>query len=425
MENKNRIEIEEIYIRSNSVQYSYYIEGDWKKYFSDKHKLEISYSLDVSAVPESVLVVPFLCNMLPIAWLCDAEVCTKVIDKDFYGHLEQVKEGYRKMYPMFSFQGKIQAEPEENIPPVHKKESACFFSGGADAYTTLFRHMEERPVLMTIWGADIKLTDEKGWKKVKTHTIHAAKEHGLDTVFIKSSFRQMINEAELNGLVKNSGDGWWHGFQHGIAIIGHAAPISYVFGLKNVYIASSYPEKMKGKYTCASDPSIDNYVYYCGCRTIHDGYEMDRQEKVRFLVLQNKEHDWNYDLRVCWESSGGGNCCRCEKCYRTVLEIVSEGGNPNECGFRWGDEDIKRCKNDMKHKIIQPQFNINQFYPPIQEAMERNQERINGYEKYGWLLRMDFDKFNDTPIKKLRQNFFVRKMSGLLRRILAFGKASH
>lgn len=79
----------------------------------------------------------------------------------------------------------------------------------------------------------------------------------------------------------------------------------------------------------------------------------------------------------------------------------------------------------MKHKIIQPQFNINQFYPPIQEAMERNQERINGYEKYGWLLRMDFDKFNDTPIKKLRQNFFVRKMSGLLRRILAFGKASH
>ena len=326
------------------------------------------------------------------------------------------------MYPMFSFQGKIQAELEENLPPVHKKESACFFSGGVDAYTTLFRHMEEHPVLMTIWGADIKLTDEKGWKKVKTHTIHAAKEHGLDTVFIKSSFRKMVNEAELDGLVKNGGEGWWHGFQHGIAIIGHAAPISYVLGLKNVYIASSYPEKMKGKYTCASDPSIDNHVYYCGCHTVHDGYELDRQEKVRYLISQKKEHDWNYDLRVCWESLGGGNCCRCEKCYRTVLEIVSEGGNPNECGFRWGEEDIKRCKNDMKHKIIQPQFNINQFYPPIQEAMKRNKDVIDGFKKYDWLLRMDFDKFNDTPIKKLRQNFFVRKSLGLSRRILAWGK---
>ncbi len=420
MGTKNKIEVTEIFVRENTVSYSYRIEGDWIKYFCLENKLEISYSSPVATVPESVLVIPFLCNVLPIAWLCDAQVCTKEIDKDFYENLERVKDGYRMMYPMLSFEGEIQAEITENIP-IHKNESACFFSGGVDAYTTLFRHMEEQPALITIWGADVKLADEKGWQKVKTHTINTAEEFGLDTVFIKSNFRQMINESGLCALVKDSGDNWWHGFQHGIAIIGHAALISYVYGIKFIYIASSYPEKMKGKYTCASDPAIDNHIHYCGCHTVHDGYELDRQEKVRYLVSQKKDYGRNYDLRVCWESMGGGNCCHCEKCYRTILEIVSEGGNPNECGFLWGDDDIKRCKKDMQHKIIQPKFNIDQFYPSIQEAMEKNKDLIDGYKKYDWLLQMDFNKFNDTPIKKLRQNFFVRKTIGLCRRILAWG----
>ncbi len=418
----NRIELNKIFVQNNTVQYTYHVEGDWKKYFYPEKKLKISYSVDISAASESVLAIPFLCNILPIAWLCDAEICIDVIDKYFYEHIEQIKDGYRTMYPMFSFKGKIQAETEKNAPLVKEKKSACFFSGGVDAYTTLFRHMEEQPVLITIWGADIKLTDEKGWHKVKTHVESVAKEYGLDSVFIKSSFRQMVNESELDRLVKKSGDGWWHGFQCGISIIGHAAPVAHRYGLKYVYIASSFPEKMKGQYTCASDPLIDNHVHYCGCDTVHDGYELDRQEKARYLISQKTAFKRKYDLRVCWESSGGGNCCRCEKCYRTILEIVSEGGNPNECWFQWGDKEMKRCKKDMENKIVQSQFNLDQFYPPIQDALKRNKDRIDGYEKYGWLLQMDFNKFNDAPMKKLRQNFFVRKFFGLLRRISAFSR---
>ena len=158
----NRIELNKIFVQNNTVQYTYHVEGDWKKYFYPEKKLKISYSVDISAASESVLAIPFLCNILPIAWLCDAEICIDVIDKYFYEHIEQIKDGYRTMYPMFSFKGKIQAETEKNAPLVKEKKSACFFSGGVDAYTTLFRHMEEQPVLITIWGADIKLTDEKG-----------------------------------------------------------------------------------------------------------------------------------------------------------------------------------------------------------------------------------------------------------------------
>lgn len=298
---------------------------------------------------------------------------------------------------------------EKNRSLLHRKKSACFFSGGVDAYTTLFRHIQEEPALITIWGADIKLSDETGWLRVKSHIMDTAKEMGLDALFIKSNFRLMIQEGELGKLVKESGDGWWHGFQHGIGIIGHAAPLAYLCGWNFVYIASSFAESMKGNYTCASDPLIDNYVEYCGCKTVHDGYEMDRQEKVRYLVSQEAKGR-GVPLRVCWESLGGGNCCRCEKCYRTILEIVSEGGDPNLYGFQWGNEDIKRCRRDMERKIVQTRFIIEQFYLPIQGAMKENQSQIKEFDKYLWLVNMNFQKFNVMPMK------IARRLLGFLRR---------
>lgn len=278
--------------------------------------------------------------------------------------------------------------------------------------------MEERPLLLTVWGADITFADEAGWSRVKAHTERVAGEYGLGTVWIKSNFRQVIQDSELNRLVQESGDSWWHGFQHGIALIGHAAPVAWIHGLKTVYIASSYPEAMKGHYTCASDPLIDDHVHYCGCGTVHDGYELDRQGKVRYLVQQKAEAGRAANLRVCWESSGGGNCCHCEKCYRTILELVSEGADPNEWGFSWGDQEIDRCRRDMQGRICQPQFNVNQFYLPISKAMLKNKDRIAGFGRYKWLIGMDFARFNDFPLKRLRRNKILRKAVRGCRRVL-------
>ena len=89
-----------------------------------------------------------------------------------------------------------------------------------------------------------------------------------------------MDESKLTKLVeKYANDDWWHGFQHGIGLIGHAAPLAYLFNIDNLYIASSYTIKDKGKVTCASDPTIDNYVKFSDCHVIHDGYEYGRQEK--------------------------------------------------------------------------------------------------------------------------------------------------
>lgn len=369
-------------------------------------------------VPSSVLSVPFVCNILPAAWLCGAEVVVDELDADFMEHADEICDGYREMYPMLDFGGKLTAKPVRNAPVrTGDAKAAAFFSGGVDAWTTLFRHLDERPALMTLWGADVTLDDTDGWEKVWSHTRETALAYDLDAVGVRTDFRSVLKEGNLNRLVIQSKDSWWHGFQHGIAVIAHAAPLAYLNGFQHVYIASSFPASMKGQYTCASDPMMDNHVHFCGCGTVHDGYELDRQQKVAYILRRQAEVGKPVNLRVCWESRGGGNCCRCEKCYRTILELVSEGANPNQYGFRWNRDDIRRCRRDMLGRCTLLQCLVNEYYPPVQERMRENRERIANYDDYNWLLRFDFARFNDTLPKRIRALPPVRLSGKVIRKV--------
>lgn len=395
----DRIDIE----NKNRIVYSYSVQGEWAKYFSQQRTAFVEYDADISSVPDAVLALPFVCNILPLLWLCDAEMDLKELDADFLEELEEIKTGYRQMYPMLSFKGKLNAEKKFTTPQTDHRGAACFFSGGVDAFTTFFRHIEEKPKLLTIWGSDVPLTDHTGWEHVRKHVEATAHAYGVGCHFIRSDFRSVLRDAALDRLVSVSGDGWWHGFQHGIALIAHAAPLAYIFGWKNLYIASSFTGAMETKYTCASDPSIDNHIRFCGCQTIHDGYELDRQQKVRYLVGLCEKTNKPLYLHVCWESGGGTNCSRCEKCYRTILELISEGADPNRYGFSWGDASIRRCRYDLMNRILLPDSYVQLFYRPIQERMKENKELVHHYEKYRWLIDYDLSGFNDSVGKKLRR----------------------
>lgn len=401
----NTLHVNKIVKYRNKITYYYSINGEWKSYFSDLRESAIEYSIDISDVPDSICIIPFVGNILPIVWIFDAKIYMNSIDKNFYVHIEEIKKGYKDMYPMLDFKGEIIADCiEDNAVSVEKGYSATFFSGGVDAYTTLFRHMEEKPFLITLWGADIKLEDIQGWNNVWKHTQDVAKEFNLQALSIKSDFRSVIDEEKLSQKVIDSKDGWWHGFQSGIGIITHAASIALGLNIDKVYIASSFSEKVKGKYTCASDPTIDDYIFYANGRTIHDGYELNRQQKIQYIVKRKKEEEKDVKLRVCWESSGGENCCRCEKCYRTILELVSEGEDPNEYGFYWDVQGIRQCKRDLKYKIIRPQFSVDQCYPEIQKRLIQNKSHVQNYKEYKWLEHYDFSKFNNGLIKRLNNS---------------------
>jgi hypothetical protein len=367
---KNRIIIDMPVITGHRISYNYTVEGEWEKAFKLDEKFYIEYSCDISPVSSGVAVVPLLANLLPMAWVYDAEVIAPVCDEDFYNSIPEFKKGYIDMYPMMQFGGKLTvAELKKNVPQT-QTGVAAFFSGGVDAFNTLTQHADEKPTLLTLWGADVTFDDKIGWKNVEDHLKHTAKEFDLDYVIIKSCFRRFLNEKVLSDQVKKSGDGWWHGFQHGLGIISHAAPVAYVLGKSTVYIASSFTVAEKGKVTCASDPTIDNYIRFCSSCVKHDGYEFNRQMKIHNIVEYSRNHSIKIPLRVCWISKGGTNCCNCEKCWRTMLGIYAEGEAPRKYGFKYSNIQLKKLAFKMR-------FSNNKFiristYKPIQMAMKKN-----------------------------------------------------
>lgn len=353
-------------------------------------------------------MIPFVCNVLPIVWLTDAVLELDELDKDFYNCIEKLKAGYEEMYPRLSFKGRIDCKPIKYVSKEKERRSLTFFSGGVDAFATLLAHIDEKPTLFSICGADIKLDNKPGWSAVMNQIEEVSKTFNLHTIQCHSNFREFIDEEKLCDLVAELGskDDYWHGFQHGIGLIGHAAPLAYAYGHHMNYIASSYTIRERSYITCASDPRIDNFVKFSGAKVYHDQFEYNRQEKLHHIVDYCQSVNKSIVLRVCWTAGEGENCCSCEKCKRTIFGLLSAGANPNNFGFVLSDVDIWRLIRAVMWKDIIPTHNLI-FWQDIQDdvvASKSNDRRLK------WLYRYNFEKCNEwkITIKKIMRR--IRKL---------------
>src|SRR5690606_23972480 len=78
------------------------------------HHFYSEYTIDISDTPRSILSIPFLSNIAPIAWVYDATIYIDEIDEDFLNSLDDVKEAFSLMYPSISFNGRIISRPVKN-----------------------------------------------------------------------------------------------------------------------------------------------------------------------------------------------------------------------------------------------------------------------------------------------------------------------
>lgn len=394
----NKIQIKSIIKKGNTIEIVFSNSAELEKYFIDK-VFRSEYSEDISATPDSLAILPFVCNVLPIVWITGAELEVEEIDSDFMTGYKDILKGYREMFPGIKFVGTLSANKivENSRSLMTSGNSAAFFSGGVDAFATLIAHIDEKPTLITLWGSDIDLDDTDGWEIVRNHVAHTARDFELGYVFVKTNFRTFINYKSLNQLVSKSDDSWWHGFQHGIGLIGHAAPIVWKNNLSSLYIAASFTEKSRGKLTCASDPTIDNHVKMAGCHTVHDQYEYERIQKVNHIVEFINQTNIPLDLRVCYVSRGGRNCCHCEKCLRTMYEIFAFGEDPRRYGFNYSEKDLLDSK-----KIVL--LNYNFINKPLWEEIQTefiNNPNLRLTKEIEWIRTTDIEKERSTPEFKL------------------------
>ncbi len=404
----NYLIVTNILKKKNKIQYDYTISGKWEELLIQNEKMFVEFEENVENVPDSIAIIPLLVNVLPISWIYDITIKVNSIDKNFYKNIPMIKKGYIDMYPEFKFLGNLEYDDIENntYKPLN---CGSLFSGGVDAYNTLFLHIKEKPELLTVWGSDISLDDVKGWKIVKENNVNAAKRFNLKCSFIKSNFRTFINYSVLSEYVSSKIDGeWWHEFQHGIGILGLFAPLAYLHKYNKLYIASSLTKDMKEKYTCASYPTIDNNLKFGKCHVVHDAFEMNRQEKIKNICNYFDGNDIKkLPLRVCWESKGGENCCSCEKCYRTILGIIAEKKDPNVFGFKLTKEKRKEMMQKLP-KMKKIKYNFHNYYADIQKEFTQNYEFKEVPEDLRWFMKF---KFKDkeprylTLIAKIKEKF--------------------
>ena len=312
----------------NKINYDYATQNDSNKYFNAADPYYSKYQMDVSSVPESILVIPFLSNILPIAWFAGFDVEVNDVDANFFECVELVKAEFQKQFPNYELKGRLKAKKktENNI---NNTNTAMLFSGGVDAYATYIRTHEKTPDLVTILGADIEINDKEQWTSftdfIESETLLKANAKQYIETNVRTFYTYQV---EL--LLKDIG--WWGKIQHGLSLIGSLAPISYIKGYKNIYIASSYTEQIDIAW--GSTPQIDEKITWAGVSVHHDGYELKRQDKVDLITQFSSDKKTNFKLRVCYsELRNSFNCSKCEKCYRTILGLILNGKNPNHYGF--------------------------------------------------------------------------------------------
>lgn len=337
----------------NRLDYDIAVSGPWQELFNltpfrpgsgglyqrfgETNRQRDRYDVDLAELPASIAVIPFLCNILPVVWCSGAEVEVDELDRDFAGCLEELRAAFQRFYPELEFSGGIRAgRLVDNWLDTPAAESIVLYSGGVDATFSMLGNLALRPHLVCIRGSDIYFSPEEdaAWAHIGAQNRDIAARLGLGYGEIESTFKAFLRDWKLNpAFASKVRDNWWHGFQHGLALLGLAAPLAWLRRSKRIFISSSFSFKDARYARAASHPSLDETLRFFGCRISHYDYTVSRSEKVAFICRQQQMLQTQIPLRVCWEVRDGRNCCRCEKCLRTIFAIHAEDRDPVDFGF--------------------------------------------------------------------------------------------
>lgn len=357
---------------------------------------------DASNVPDPIAIVPAVANLLPFSWVFNYPINICLLDSTFYYSILKIKDGYINMLPKLHLGGELNVENIINgVDERALGDPLLLFSGGVDAWCSLVRHVNENPHLVSIWGADIPINSLTGWDIVNKHSKSVAKMFGLSYSYVRSNLMDMIDYRTLDNspMMRSAGYTWWHDLQHGIGLLSLTAPLAYTFKAPLTYIASSFYEGDKGTYTCASDPTIDNKFAVGSMHCCHDGYELTRQDKINSIVNYSEDANLSIDLRVCFHVQTGKNCCRCEKCGRTILGIYAAGGDPRKLGFSFSPLTLlitslrMRCFYRMKMA----------HYRHIRTSAQTHKENIPMV--FNWIYSTNLEHICDNDFKKSWERF--------------------
>ena len=399
--------LEEIIIRQNTVYYNISCSPELDGYFRSK-QLFIEYPEDMTNVPKSILAIPFIATFLGISWLENTNLYVDELDSTYYYSLREVRASFQDMYYRASLRGRVvPCKIVENYIP-KSKDSLLLFGGGVDAHCSFHRHQDEVSHIMNIQGflPAIEASDSAA-DADRDHCADFANRMHVQLDYVRSNFAAIVNFQLFNKrFFKILGDQWWHGIQHAMAFIAISIPLAYKYGISNLIIASSCT---KGRQRpCGSFITTDSaFRYATSGNVLHDAFELNRQQKMKVIVDYQRTSGEPYPLKVC--SFNDRNCCECEKCFRTIIEIIAEGGRIQDFGFPIDTSLVAFYQDVMDRRLglWGMAFEREIYWKDTQKRMKENYANVQEKEFVDWFLAYDFDKEQKrSRMKYYRQNFF-------------------
>lgn len=218
----------------------------------------------------------------------------------------------------------LMIESAPGLPPLNsrsQRRAGVFLSGGVDSLATLranqldyaSSHPRRVQDCILVHGFDIGgvecLGDETAiFQQLQTAVEAIARDAKVTPVAIHTNIRHLDDDVNF----------WMYQF-HGAALAAVAHTLHK--RLERIYIAATSDIGILEPW--GSHPAIDAHYGSSDLSLYHDSLTLTRLEKVRLIA------DWEvalHNLHVCTMNvPHTANCGQCEKCVRTMLELLAVG----------------------------------------------------------------------------------------------------
>lgn len=280
----------------------------------------------------------------------------------------------------------LQVPSHERIP----ERAGFFFSGGIDSFAALLanrRHFPpEHP--RAIKDGILVYGLEQDDPELFTHVLDSLSgvADAADITLVPVYTNLYLNYRQDDAAKKFA---FW-GEEFGGAVLG---AVAHAFSRRytSVSVAATYSTRSIEPW--GSHPLLEPNYSSHGLRILHDGIELTRLDKVRLVA------DWDValqNIRVCNKyrnyQAGRLNCCNCEKCLRTMMELMVLGALEKAVTFPRKEVSEKDL---IEHAKIKGEYTMScydELVAPL-SAMGRHdlvrviRKKITGYRRMNWMKR--------------------------------------
>ena len=387
----------------------------------------VHYDVDVSS-EESILNIPMLATVLPLAWLTGYDIHVGELDRAFKESLDGLQQDFMKMFPEAHFGTRINADMiiENESKLKSEDRTGLLFSGGVDSTYSLLSNLDLKPKLIMYWGVEgypyPKYTDY--WEKVISTYSEFARRMGLTLHIIKTNPLEVLHHRRIeHDFHKQLYDGTlWGRLQHSLVLLPLTAPLS-IGRFDQLLIASSaYPGASWIQVPTSRRPETDERISWAHLQVRHDG-AIPKSEKIMGHIAEFLRND-KLLLRVCLNRRHEQkelNCGYCLKCITTIIDLFLAGVDPSFCGFNFNNTELEKMKSFFKNEKVSrgyidlwkevqikipygTKYDVLGFNKFLKWFKEYN---LNSMEKNVWIYRDIYHKLPFTIAKVLNEVYEI------------------